>query len=121
KEGYTFGGWYSDIALTTSYTFTTMPANNFTLYAKWVPIVVNQTITFETNGGSVVGAITQAQGSTVVAPANPIKEGYTFGGWYSDEGLTTSYTFTTMPTNDLTLYAKWNFVTYTMTFDSNGG
>ncbi|MDO9628657.1 MAG: InlB B-repeat-containing protein, partial [Acholeplasmataceae bacterium] len=34
-EGYSFDGWYSDFALTTLYTNTTMPAQNITLYAKW--------------------------------------------------------------------------------------
>ena len=36
REGYTLDGWYSDVAFTTEYVFTTMPAANITLYAKWV-------------------------------------------------------------------------------------
>ena len=35
KEAYTFGGWYTDVALTTLYVFDTMPAEDITLYAKW--------------------------------------------------------------------------------------
>ncbi|MBK8419012.1 InlB B-repeat-containing protein [Candidatus Villigracilis saccharophilus] len=65
------------------------------------------TITFNSNGGSAVGAITQPFGSAVSAPTAPTKTGNTFGGWYSDAGLTTAYTFTTMPASDITLYAKW--------------
>ncbi|MCK7486339.1 MAG: InlB B-repeat-containing protein [Bacillus subtilis] len=35
------------------------------------------------------------------------RRGYTFTGWYSDAGLTSAYTFTTMPgQNNITLYAK---------------
>ena len=76
-----------------------MPASNITLYAKWT--VVQYTITFESNGGSSVTAITQDFGTTVTAPADPTKTGYTFAGWYSDIGLTTPYTFTTMPASTL--------------------
>ena len=119
KEGYTFGGWYSDIGLTTAYAFTTMPAQNITLYAKWT--LNNYTITFETNGGSLVTAIEQGFGTTVTSPTPPTKEGYTFDGWYSDIGLTTAYTFTTMPAQNITLYAKWTLNNYTITFEVNGG
>lgn len=51
KAGYTFGGWYTDAALVTRYVFTSMPASNMTLYAKWDKAVltdVTMTETFET-------------------------------------------------------------------------
>ena len=122
KSGFTFGGWYSDSALTTLYAFTTMPASNLTLYAKWNAVVLQSTITFEVNGGSAVAAITQDVGSSVLAPTSPTKSGFTFGGWYSDSALTTVYTFTTMPATNITLYAKWNaIVPTTITFNTNGG
>jgi len=35
-EGYTFGGWFIDEALSMPYLFTTMPAQNISLYAKWI-------------------------------------------------------------------------------------
>ena len=105
KAGSTFAGWFSDAGLTTAYTFTTMPAVDTTLYAKWT--VNTTTITFNSNGGSAVTAITQAPGIAVSAPTAPTKAGSTFAGWFSDAGLTTAYTFTTMPAVDTTLYAKW--------------
>ena len=38
KLGYNFAGWYSDIDLTTPYTFPeTMPNTDTSVYAKWVP------------------------------------------------------------------------------------
>jgi len=37
REGYTFGGWYSDLELTQPYEFSTMPARNINLYGKWIP------------------------------------------------------------------------------------
>ncbi len=41
---------------------------------------------------------------------------YTFAGWYSDSGLTTEYTFKTMPASNLVVYAKWIAPSYTVTF-----
>jgi uncharacterized repeat protein (TIGR02543 family) len=96
-----------------------MPAENITLYAKWD---ANQyTITFDSNGGSAVASITQDYNTTVSAPNEPTKEGYTFNNWYLDNELTQVYTFTTMPAENITLYAKWTINQYTITFESNGG
>ncbi|HHY96978.1 MAG TPA: InlB B-repeat-containing protein [Acholeplasma sp.] len=38
KEGFLFDGWYTDRLFTNKYVFTIMPANNITLYARWIPI-----------------------------------------------------------------------------------
>lgn len=46
---------------------------------------------------------------------------YTWGGWYTDAGLTLPYTFDTMPSHNLVLYAKWVAPTFNVTFDLNGG
>ena len=119
RVGYTFAGWFSEEALTTAYTFDTMPANDITLYAKWT---INQyTITFESNGGSVVSQIIQNYDTNVVAPVNPTRLGYTFAGWFSEEALTNAYVFDKMPASAITLYAKWILVTYTIIFELNGG
>mgnify|MGYP002769028490 CR=1 FL=1 len=45
---------------------------------------------------------------------------YTWGGWYTDAGLTVPYTFDTMPSHNLVLYAKWVAPTFNVTFDLNG-
>jgi len=119
REGYTFVGWYRDLNLSTSYSFTTMPAENITLYAKW--LIDHYTITFNSNGGSQVAEITEEYGTSISEPTVPTKEGYTFGGWYIDEELTTAYLFTTMGALDITVYAKWVENEYTITFDSNDG
>jgi uncharacterized repeat protein (TIGR02543 family) len=58
--------------------------------------------------------------ATVPTPA-PTRTGYTFAGWYSDAGLTTSFNFATPITVDITLFAKWIINTYIVSFDSNGG
>jgi uncharacterized repeat protein (TIGR02543 family) len=38
RSGYLFMGWYSDIALTSIYTFDSAPTADVTLYAKWTPV-----------------------------------------------------------------------------------
>lgn len=56
-------------------------------------------------------------------PEHPsgIDADYTWGGWYTDAGLTVPYTFDTMPSHNLVLYAKWVAPTFNVTFDLNGG
>jgi uncharacterized repeat protein (TIGR02543 family) len=121
RTGYTFAGWFSDEALTNAYTFpATMPSSNITVYAKWT---INQyTITFDTNGGTSINSITQDFNTSLTAPVDPTRTGYTFAGWFSDEALTNAYTFpATMPSSNVTVYAKWTINQYTITFDTNGG
>jgi uncharacterized repeat protein (TIGR02543 family) len=123
RTGYTFNGWYTASSGSTLWNFAsdTMPAAALTLYAQWT--VNNYTITFNSNGGSAVAPITQAYGSVVTAPADPTKTGNTFAGWYSDAGLTTPYTFTTMPASNITLYAKWTALPatcYALTLNHTG-
>ncbi len=69
-----------------------------------VPIV---TVSFETNGGSEMAAMSGAAGSalTVANPTPP--EGKTFAGWYADAALTQSYQISVYPDTDLKLYARY--------------
>ncbi len=119
KAGYTFTGWYSDSALTTAYNFSNSVKSNMTLYAGWKQITY--TVSFNSNGGSSTASQTVAWGSTATRPANPTKAGYTFKGWYSDSALTKAYDFATPVKSYLVLYAGWKQITYTVSFNSNGG
>ena len=93
KTGYTFAGWTPAIP-------TTMPAENMTIKAKWT---VNQyTLTFDTNGGSIIAPITQDYGTAITAPADPTKTGYTFAGW-------TPAIPATMPAENMTIKAQWRY------------
>ena len=110
KEGHIFIGWYSGEE---KWNFADAVATDLTLTAKWQ---LNQyTITFDTAGGSEVAPITQDYGTTITAPANPAKTGYTFAGW--DREIPT-----TMPAGDMTITARWQVNQYTITFKpENGG
>ena len=63
-------------------------------------------VSFETGEGSKVDFQTTADGK-LVKPADPTRDGYTFGGWFTDEACTQAYDFIAPVTADLTLYAKW--------------
>ncbi|MBR3163123.1 MAG: InlB B-repeat-containing protein, partial [Clostridia bacterium] len=106
KKGYNFIGWYTDPELTEEYEFDTIPSENITLYAGWVEEDKN-IIRFNTNGGSNVNIIEAYALDKIEKPNDPVKEGFKFAGWFKDEQLTELYSFTVMPTEDITLYAKW--------------
>ena len=71
---------------------------------------VTHTIHFQTNGGSEISSIDIINGSLLSEPDAPAKDGYIFGGWYSDELLTSSYNFSEPVSASITLYAKWVLV-----------
>ncbi len=121
KTGHTFAGWYETNDFTGSaITQIALGSHgNQSLYAKWT--INEYSIDFTSNGGSAVTTITQDYDTSVSAPSAPTKTGYTFGGWYSDSGLSQSYTFDKMPASNTTLYAKWNTVTYNISYTLNGG
>jgi uncharacterized repeat protein (TIGR02543 family) len=113
KEGYTFNGWYLESSYTTLVTqINPADTKNSTLYARFT--INTYTITFDTDGGSLIPSITQEFNSAITAPANPSKEGYTFTGW--DKAVPV-----TMPAENSTLIANFEAISYTITFDSDGG
>ena len=66
------------------------------------------TISFNSNGGSTISNISVIYGNTAAKPANPIKTGYTFVGWYKDSMCTIAWNFgTDVVTGNTTLFAKW--------------
>jgi uncharacterized repeat protein (TIGR02543 family) len=120
KTGCTFGGWYSDAGLSTAVSFPYTIITNATLYAKWNSSN-SYTINFNTNGGTAASSVTQNSGTTIATAPATTKTGYTFSGWYSDAGLTTAVNFPYTITTNAILYAKWNIISYTVSFNTNGG
>lgn len=126
KDGYTFGGWYTDgsnFAENTKFTDGgAMPDHNVTFYAKWTAIPYK--ITYELDGGTNVSGnpaqyTVETEKIKLVAPT---KTGYAFEGWYSDAERTNRVTeITTGSMGDVTLYAKWTINQYTIMWETNGG
>jgi uncharacterized repeat protein (TIGR02543 family) len=104
-----------------------------TLFISACTSTLDFKISFDSNGGSLVEPITTDGVSSITTTKDPIKEGYTFAGWYWDN-VTFRELFTVNSfldrgiTNDLTVYAKWSVdETYVpigsvkVTFDTVGG
>ena len=124
KTGYTFAGWYKaeDFTGGAVTKITQGSTGNITLYAKWE--LVSYTITYELNDGT--NAPENPAGYNVetetITLKDPVKPGYTFGGWYKDGEFTTQVTEITQDTTgNITLYAKWELVSYTITYELDGG
>ena len=66
-----------------------------------------RSITFNSNGGSSVSTILVISGKAASQPADPTKDGYIFGGWYTDSGLGTAVNWSSTITSNKTYYAKW--------------
>lgn len=67
------------------------------------------TVTFNTNSGSMVQPqyLLKDAGEKVVKPADPIRSGYIFNGWFSDAACTTAYDFASPVTANIIIYAGW--------------
>lgn len=85
------------------------------LYAVWQDTF---TVSFESNGGSVIEDINYSYGSAYTLPT-PVREGYKFGGWYSDSTFKTKASITKTTSGDKTFYAKWTGLSYKVVFHNN--
>ncbi|MCL1947158.1 MAG: InlB B-repeat-containing protein [Chitinivibrionia bacterium] len=81
------------------------------------------TVTFNSNGGNSVSSQTVEYGNSVYLPT-PTRSGYTFDGWYDYYGNTKYGNGGNYHTvySDVSMYAQWSqIITYTITFNANGG
>lgn len=123
REYYEFDGWFSDEQLHTR--ITTIETNSYgdiELYAKWIP--TDYQITYHLNGGTndTHNPLSYNFETDIIFFAEPTKPGYDFIGWFSDENFKES--ITQIPTGshgEFNLWAKWEIVTYTITYHLNGG
>jgi uncharacterized repeat protein (TIGR02543 family) len=102
---------------------------NVTVYKEGAYVPEYWTITWNLNGGEKGAGAYPAQivkGEVLAKPSpDPTKGGNTFGGWYTNSGLTTAYDFSVAVTANLNLYAKWETGSQTeywsVTWELNGG
>ena len=126
-EDYVFDGWYASKECTgEAYDFTgkTMPANNITLYAKWV--APTYTVTVYDQNDTKIGEITVKKGDTVTDELSKLEaqlkltlaDGDSFLGWTINRGL--PFNPGTKITMDYNLYAKvGNSTGYSVTYNAN--
>lgn len=82
----------------------------------------NVTITFDANGGTVSPSKkTIKKGESYGSLPTPVRNGYTFNGWFTEKSDGEQETDSSIVTNSHTLYAHWTAKKYTITFNTNGG
>ncbi|MDO9628602.1 MAG: InlB B-repeat-containing protein, partial [Acholeplasmataceae bacterium] len=122
--GYNFVGWFTDASLVTPLPSGYVITVPVTLYGKYEALPLFD-VTFNVDGGSAVALIQVYQNDKITEPTAPTKDGYTFEGWYKEAEFTTLWNFgTDLVTANTTLFAKWEAipsVTYTVSFEENGG
>ena len=120
---YAFVAW-SDGANTYSsgqqYLMDAMPV---TLTAQWTRIY---NVRYSFNGGSVATPIADQQkvsGDTIiVSTIVPTRDGYEFTGWKDQSGsVAASGSTYTVSDGHYLLYAQWRAISYSVTYDVNGG
>ncbi|MCR4853834.1 MAG: InlB B-repeat-containing protein, partial [Prevotella sp.] len=125
RTGYTFDGWYSNEGCTepANTTIDKGSTGDRTFYAKWTPTTYN--ITYNLAGGTVATAnpttyTIESEAITLVAPT---RTGYTFDGWTGTglDASTTDVTIAKGSTGDRSYTATWTPITYTITYNLNGG
>ena len=80
-------------------------------------------VTFDSQGGTPTPDIQNVEkGKVATNPTKqPTKDGYIFTGWYTEKECKNKYDFSTAVEKDITLYAGWEAIQYTVTFDPQGG
>lgn len=90
-----------------------------------IPAKASYTISYNANGGSgAPSSQTKYYGTNItLSAAKPTRTGYTFKGWATSSSGSVSYSAGASYTANasVTLYAVWSAVTYTVSYNTNGG
>ncbi|MGC1420575.1 MAG: InlB B-repeat-containing protein [Acidimicrobiales bacterium] len=128
NPGYTFSDWSTtSTPLAESQYFADGAMygfdSNISLYAQWAPNVYD--VTYVAGGGTVTPpSVNYTVGTTPLTLATPTLTGNTFLGWNTAaDGSGTSYSAGSpyTPVANVTLYAQWSTMVYTLTYDVQGG
>ena len=136
RTGYAFDGWYIGDTKVTGINegktawFTSADnlyqelasrkTGNITLEARWT--LNKYTLSFNPNGGTVnPTSKTVSYGNPYGNLPTPTKKGSRFLGWFIEkDGGTQVSSTTTMGASNVTLYAHWNSIEYTVSFNASG-
>ena len=112
RDGYYFEGWFE------GETLVEYPTKDCTVTAKWTKYEDKFfDVSFKLDGGAFAEGVTApSKINPVTELPTPTKEGYEFLGWYDAEGNKVEQVL-----ENVELTAKWELITYTVTFDANGG
>ncbi len=121
---YLFNGWFINnevVSNLLSYTF--VLTSEVSITAKWGLSSFSVSLFNENeNAGTLTGDGNYLFGTPVTLQAS-VNTGYSFRGWYKGNSLFSSnanYSFN-MPGENLNLTAKWDFISYNISYVLNGG
>jgi uncharacterized repeat protein (TIGR02543 family) len=123
KDGFTFANWNTQYNAKGKFYApddTIIVNNSIQLHAAW-----KATITFDGQGattGPSPASISMYHPDTLLQsfPANPLKTGFTFAGWYTAISGGTLFTASTKIAGNAIVYARWNALSrYTITYNGN--
>ena len=123
KNGYTFAGWFEEDTFETRVErIERGSTGNKTLYAKFD--AVTYSISYVLNGGT--NSLSNPSSYTIeteaITFADATKAGYTFAGWFEEDTFETRVErIERGSTGNKTLYAKFDAVTYSISYVLNGG
>lgn len=132
RDYYNFDGWstteggkkvYDDKNVVKN--LSSVDNEDINLYAVWKPIIYKINYLLSDDNASNTGNPTQYDiESGAITLVAPVRIGYSFSGWYTDESLTNKASDPAIPagsSGDKTFYAKWSANSYSVTFNPNGG
>ncbi len=117
-------------AVTKEGTTTTMPASatvKLNVKGATAPATTTYTVTFDSQSATTAASpasltVTGPAATTVASlPSEPVKTGYSFGGWYTATDGGSQFLETTTVNADVTAYARWTAVSYAITYNLDGG
>ena len=116
RSGFKFEGWYRDAALTNPwYVEYDRVWQDITLYAGWND--TGYSITYELDGGTNFPSNPKSTRYLEdIVLKDPSKIGCEFEGWYLDAEINTPFDGTYKYYDDITIYAKWNYLEYHISY-----
>lgn len=120
KTGYTFDKWvYVSGTDEIEFTSSVVVSDDITVYPAWT--INKYTVTYMNEGAEYHKEEVEYGSSVTALPKDPEKEHALFLGWYYvDSGAETQFTVDTKIYGDLVVNAKWQGVTYTVTYNVDG-
>lgn len=131
REGHTFAGWnterdgsgtaYKDEAAVKNLA----ESGTVILYAQWTPVTCS--VSFDPSGGafkdSAHSSKTVTYGAAYGELPTPVRDRYDFKGWFTAKEGGTQVVENTVVENTAahTLYARWEYAWFTLSFDLQGG
>ncbi len=119
KDMFRFDAWYKEVDMGSGkttlvkYDFDSrMNAEDMTLHAVWIG-TMNVRVDYDANGGSFGDgkehySIGAPNTELDVSTETPTRDGYVFGGWYTDPECLNEFTLSVFPVENATLYAGWD-------------